>query len=238
MYLKKQSMKIDKNKTLKDASGFTIIELMIATTIFSMVLVVMLASFMQIARMFYKGVSISGANAAARSLVEEVVNDVRFASQSPIACDSTSCPTYRKYFCVGNHRYTYITAPDRGAAAKVSTTDISVPRPTSINAGIVQDTVSGCPSLALMPLGSNPRQMLGLNMQLNDIEFKPANNGVFIHAHVLLYGADSNVFASDSKPTDTPAQALLEKDAHCSGSLLDTQLCAMADFKTLVAVRN
>jgi hypothetical protein len=215
-----------------------LVELMIATSIFAMVLVVMLASFLQIARMFYKGVSIASTNAAARSLVEEVVNDVRFVSQSPVACDTTTCPSYKKYFCVGNHRYTYVTAPDRGAAAKVSSTDISIPRPASINAGIVQDTVSGCPSFTSVAVGANPRQLLGLNMQLNDMEFKPADNGVLLHVHVLLYGADGNVFASDKNPSDSPAEALIEKDAHCSGTLLDTQLCSMADFKTIVSVRN
>jgi prepilin-type N-terminal cleavage/methylation domain-containing protein len=223
------------NKTNK-AKGFTLIELMLATTIFALVLIIMLASFLQIARMFYKGVSISSTNEATRSLVEEIVNDVRFAGDSSIACAASSCPSYRKYFCVGNHRYTYITAPNKGGGAKVSGTDVSSPQPSTINAGVVQDTVFGCPPPTTS--GSNPRQLLGLNMQLNDLEFRPADNGVFVHAHVLLYGAVDTVFASYAQPTHSPSQALLDPDAHCSGSLFDTQLCATADFKTTISTRN
>jgi prepilin-type N-terminal cleavage/methylation domain-containing protein len=221
----------------KNNEGFTLVELMIATMIFSMVLVVLLASFLQIARMFYKGVSISSTNEAARSLIEEVVNDVRFSSAST-ACDPTAplpngCPNNKKYFCIGNHRYTYVLTK------KVTSTDVASPTASSLNAGIMQDTVNSClPPISASDNGTNPRQLLGLNMQLNEMEFKPADNGVLVHAHVLLYGADSNVFASYANPAHTPAEALVDPDAHCSGNLLDTQLCATADFQTIVSVRN
>src|SRR6266498_3833396 len=60
-------------------NGFTIIELMVATTIFSIVLMVILASFLQIGRMFYKGISINNTNEATRTLVDDITSDIKLS---------------------------------------------------------------------------------------------------------------------------------------------------------------
>jgi prepilin-type N-terminal cleavage/methylation domain-containing protein len=167
------------NLKKNNSNGFTIIELMIATIVFSMVLVVLLASFMQIGRMFYKGVSLSNTNEATRTLVEDLVTDVRFFAQTPISCDPTStCSGVKKYFCVGNNRYTYILG------TKTQDSDITNPRATMFTAGLVRDTIPGCPPPTVD--GSNPKQLLGLSMQLNAMDFASNSNGVYIHAHVLF----------------------------------------------------
>jgi prepilin-type N-terminal cleavage/methylation domain-containing protein len=213
-----------------DSKGFTIIELMIATIVFSMVLVVLLASFLQIGRMFYKGVSLSTTNETTRTLVEDIVNELRF-SQTPISCDPVvNCPGVKKYFCIGSHRYTYILG------TKTSDTDITDPQSNTMAAGMVRDTIPGCPAPSIG--GAEPKQLLGLNMQLNNMEFIPANNGVFVHAHVVFYGVDDQVFASKIAGLNTPAEALTAHDAYCDGGLASTQLCAASDIQTIVQLRE
>jgi prepilin-type N-terminal cleavage/methylation domain-containing protein len=218
------------NSCKQNSNGFTIIELMIATIIFSMVLVVLLASFLQIGRMFYKGVSLSTTNEATRTLIEDLVDDIRF-SQAPVACDPVlNCTGVKKYFCVGSHRYTYILG------TKITDTDITNPQSNTMTAGMVRDTIPGCPAPSIG--GAEPKQLLGLNMQLNNMVFIPASNGVFVHAHVVFYGIDNSVFVSKIPGLDTPAEALTALDANCEGSLFSTQLCAASDIQTIVQLRE
>jgi prepilin-type N-terminal cleavage/methylation domain-containing protein len=219
------------NSCKQNSNGFTIIELMIATIVFSMVLVVLLASFMQIGRMFYKGVSLSNTNEATRTLVEDLVSDVRFFAQTPISCDpAINCTGVKKYFCIGSNRYTYILG------TKTKDTDITNPQSNTMTAGMVRDTIPGCPAPSIG--GADPKQLLGLNMQLNNMEFIPASNGVFVHAHVVFYGIDNSIFVSKIPGLDTPAEALTAHDAYCDGSLFSTQLCAASDIQTIVQLRE
>jgi prepilin-type N-terminal cleavage/methylation domain-containing protein len=229
--MKINGLKFKSNK--QESSGFTIIELMIATIVFSMVLVVLLASFMQIGRMFYKGVSLSNTNEATRTLVEDLVTDVRFFAQTPISCDPTSnCIGVKKYFCVGNNRYTYILG------TKTQDSDITNPAVNTFTAGMVRDTIEGCPPPTVIGINTNPKQLLGLSMQLNAMDFVSNSNGVYIHAHVLFYGVDDQNFVSKDPSKNTPALALTAPDAYCEGSLFSTQLCAASDIQTIVQLRE
>src|SRR3990167_1480215 len=90
-------------------SGFTIIELIFATTIFSVILLVCLGAFIQIGRLFYKGVNIAHTQEAARSLLTDISDDLRLSkSYSGQKCtDATCSKNSKQYFCVGNHRYIY-----------------------------------------------------------------------------------------------------------------------------------
>jgi prepilin-type N-terminal cleavage/methylation domain-containing protein len=60
-------------------TGFTLIELMIATTLFAVVLIVILASFLQIGKIFYKGVSLNSVHESVRTVVDEISDDIKFA---------------------------------------------------------------------------------------------------------------------------------------------------------------
>lgn len=215
-------------KTHNPQTGFTLIELMIATTIFSIVLTVILASFLQIGRMFYKGVSTNNTNESTRTLVDDISNDVRLADG---ATDAVRIGTVgdKYYFCIGTHRYTYVLKQP------VTATNITNLNPQSMSAGVVRDTPASCD--ATTAAGSDKQQLLGPNMQLNALEFKCAATGCTIHAHVIYYGADKTVFASPNHPSYTPAQAINEPDARCSGNLLSTQFCSMADISTNVTLK-
>jgi prepilin-type N-terminal cleavage/methylation domain-containing protein len=224
---------LKKRSRQSDFTGFTIIELLVATTIFSIVLVVIVSSFLQVGRMFYKGVSINNTNESARNLVDSIANDARLSNFTPGGADSTDAS--KLFFCVGTHRYTY------KLNTQVKANDISTSANT-MGAGIVQDTTSGSCLDPTHLAGINPSQVLGPDMRLNALSVTKNTTGtsVMIHAHVLFYGVDSSVFSSSTHPNDTDtdhAAALNDPTAYCSGNLLSTQFCAVSDIGTSVTLR-
>src|SRR5258708_6166908 len=88
----------------RGAGGFTIVELTIATAIFSTVLLVGLASFLGIGKIFYKGVTITQTQSAAQSVLDQLSSDVQFGV-SVVASQPTG--TGARFMCIGNARYTY-----------------------------------------------------------------------------------------------------------------------------------
>jgi hypothetical protein len=210
--------------------GFTIAELLIATTIFSMVLIVILSSFLQVGRMFYKGVSVNNTNEAARNIVDAVASDARI---SKTITNSQASGSGSFFFCVGSHRYTY------KLATKVNASDIDSPASNTIHAGMVQDTVSsGCPNPS--SAGINPKQLLGPDMQLNQFSFTCSLKVCPIPAHLVFYGSDNTVFDSHiaawKNTAADPGKASGAPDAFCSGNSLSTQFCATSDINTNVTI--
>ncbi|HMT19268.1 MAG TPA: type II secretion system protein, partial [Candidatus Saccharibacteria bacterium] len=93
--------------------GFTIIELMISTTIFSLVLMICLSGIMQITKMYYRGVTQARTRDVARNLIDEIAETVRFTNQDILIGPIVQGPQVNindsstGYFCIGPKRYTY-----------------------------------------------------------------------------------------------------------------------------------
>jgi len=212
--------------------GFTLIELMFATLIFSIVMIILLASFLQIGRMFYKGISMARTQDASRSVVDSLSDDIRFAADQPIKLDASgkgeavggSNPNLY-YFCVGDHRYTYQLKKkiDPSAADQI---------------GMRRDTTTSCDTPPISAAGlKEVSEMLGPDMQLNAFNLACNNGRCTVGVHIIFYGADNLVFTSSKYPDDTDADralALLEPDAECSGGLISSQFCATATLSTTV----
>lgn len=207
--------------------GFTIVELMIATTVFSIVLLVILASFFQIGRMFYKGVSVDNTQETTRSVVDDITTDLKLSS----GFNPSQAFNGAKYFCVGGHRYTYKL--DSKVTDPGATDDVNNP------SGIIEAILPGSSCLApnTRDGSTNKQQLLSSDMQLNALDVNcDVGSGVCnVHLHVIFYGADNNVFSSTQHPND-PARALNDPDAQCSGNLLSTQFCAASDVNSTVVL--
>lgn len=99
----------------KLSAGFTVVELMIATSVFSVILLLSLAGFLQIGQLFYKGVNITQTSNALNQVVTSLKNDIMFDPDSSAIAIldsdvtlSDSTVIQRRYFCVGTNRYAYI----------------------------------------------------------------------------------------------------------------------------------
>lgn len=102
-------MKINKIKTKN--SGFTIVELMIATAVFSFVLLVTSAGVIAIGRNYYKAITSNTVQTAARSVMDDVSRSLQFSQVSSISALLTNpdgTPATVKARCFGSDRYTYV----------------------------------------------------------------------------------------------------------------------------------
>lgn len=97
----------------KDKKGFTLVELLLAMAVFSFVLTICLAAFIQINRLYYRGISISKSQETARNLVTELTGRIQagtvsFPSRPLQPIDFPDATRHHQaYFCIGDVVYYY-----------------------------------------------------------------------------------------------------------------------------------
>ncbi len=93
---------------IKDNRGFTILELLISTTVFSVILLLCTFGLIQIGRNYYRGATITRTQNVARSVMSTLTQSIQFSGSDfegqlpPPVPPSTSGE-----FCIGSLGYTY-----------------------------------------------------------------------------------------------------------------------------------
>jgi prepilin-type N-terminal cleavage/methylation domain-containing protein len=99
--------------------GFTIVELMIATTVLSIILLLVTFMIIGIGRLYTKGINLSRIQDNTRAIVDDVSQHVQLSTQGqfygPITI-STS-PYYVGEYCIGDARYTFVINKRLGSGA-------------------------------------------------------------------------------------------------------------------------
>lgn len=201
--------------------GFTIIELLLATVVFSAVVVVALSGFLTIGRLFYKGVNLSQTQATAQQIIDNLTTDIQGASTVWDTLPPASGG--RSYVCIGNNRYiiklyNFVDILDHNNTDKF---------------GLLRDKLPGgnnaCPNPydgigAVAP--NNPTEMLGNKMRLNSFSVTRTcpTCKLFVIKVNLAYGDDSSLSID---PTT--------KIASCDSNLASSQYCAVTGLSTTVA---
>ncbi len=103
---------VNKNQS----SGFTMIELLIATTVFSMVLLVCTVALIQIGKTYYRGITSSQVQNRARAAIDDISQAIQFSGEPVTPIDKISSPYH---FCAGDKRYTFLLGKqlESGAAS-------------------------------------------------------------------------------------------------------------------------
>jgi len=213
-----------------DGHGFTIVELMIATAVFAVVLMVAQTSFMHIGHLFYKGVSIT----QTQDVMDHIFQDINgnFQAAASVSGSQDSGVGGYDYYCVGGTRYTYRIdhEVDSSAAADHSATG---------NFGILKDKLPGstacatpCPDTGSVTCASgtvkfnNPIEMLSNKMRVEQFNLAQSTttSNLYNVALVLAYGDDNTL------TYNTPAD---KSTVACQG---DTQnnFCAVSRLNTTV----
>lgn len=81
--------------------GFTVLELMIATTMFTVILLLCTYGLVEIGKIYYKGIITSRTQTVARGVIDSVSQTIQFSGSDTMQ----SIPNTA--YCFGNTRYTY-----------------------------------------------------------------------------------------------------------------------------------
>ena len=190
-------MKIVNNRS----RGFTIIELMIATTVFSVILLIATMALIQIGRIYYKGVLSSKTQNVARGIIDEVANSIKFASNA----------NFVNALCTDNKRFSYKIGDQL---------DSSIPD----DYGLVIDRPAACDPNE--PRGSscsgdeNCREMLTPGMRLSKfiVVETPQGSGIW-QITIGVVSGDTDLLNSDK---DSCAASINAGGQCCAASELTT----------------
>jgi len=194
--------------------GFTIAELMIATLVFSVVLLLVTTGIIQIGRTYYKGINEANTQDTARTIMETVGQAVQFSGGTVGQTDPTEQAGVLKAFCVGNTQFSYRLGTQLVTASPGTGQSTSVLR---------ENTVNNCN--AASPPMSTGQELLSPKMRLSELVVMPAPGGVAFTIRVKVVYGDSDLL---NNPTTSAAA--------CKGSN-GSQFCSDADISTTVYKR-
>ena len=214
--------------------GFTIIELLVATTVFSLVLLMAVAGVLQITQSYYQGVTRARTQNTAREVLEDLTETMRFASgvytvgaivAGPIVPPPSS-PADTGYFCLGTTRYTYAmdrqlksSSPDASKKQKRHVLWVDHPSGCTAPADLTQDEPS---------TGLNGRELLSENMRLVRFEVVPTAIPETNIVHVSVAYGDESLFSTTATSSGSRS---------CRSGVPGIEFCAVSDLSSAVSRR-
>jgi prepilin-type N-terminal cleavage/methylation domain-containing protein len=243
--------KIKITSNIKNHKGFTVLELIIATTVFSVMLLLTTTGMIQIGRVYYKGLITSKTQETARSISEEIVRTVQFGGDAQLVPGATANfgGLVAQSVCMNNIRYTYsidrrlaadTTARtsrhvlwldvirDRADCQPVNLTLEDPGRPTGAG-GL--DNSAGAQNTDLSPAAdAQRRELLSTNMRLSQFDMASAGSGDLVSIRLrVMYGEDDVIVDPDSDPT-TP-------NSNCVPARIGGQFCAFSSLDSFAKRR-
>lgn len=219
----------------KSLGGYTIIELMIASMVFSVILLGASASLIQIGRMYYKGVITSRTQGVTRTLTDEISRGVQFSDQTVSQAGPEEKGTGDKIsvsaVCIGTTRYTYAINVEVSDSASTYTNN-NHRAPHALWKDEVTDAGDCNPGKSLPDLTSNSlgggTEMLESSMRLKAFDVCSGSGGDTLCAINIgvVYGDDDVLnFSNESTKTDPKScQAIVTGAQWCAISQLSTQV--------------
>ncbi len=247
---------IVKNKK-KDSKqkGFTVIELMISTIIFSLVLLGASAGIIEIGKKYYRGITYARTQNTVRSVSEELTQAIKYTEEKvkipnypetspgsgitrttygPVIGISASTPdTF--LFCIGSKRYTFAVDRKLNPDAGIPTT---TNRKEKRHVFWVDEPDTGCaenssvgPANLDSDTPSDPsfggRELLDKNMRIQGLSVIPVSSELWNISVTVAYGDDDAFMDS----ADGPANRV------CQGTFLGTEFCAVSKISVYASKR-
>ena len=222
---------------MKQQTGFTIVELMVATAVFSMVLMVILFGVLSFSRAYYSGVNKATTQNTARAIVNDVAESIQFSGENITTTPMAQSAGTKYYFCAGGASYYYVLGNlyDGGT-------------PSAVNPGLYEEP-GGCS--AIFSSSTNGKELLAPNLRITylSLEQSPTNPRLFTIGLGLAYG-ESDLLCNGSKgtapggcaPSASPnAQHMYiagtnPEDVTCRAAT-GYEFCAHAGLSTTVSLR-
>lgn len=200
--------------------GFTIVELMIATAVFGVILLVIAVAIMQFTRVYYKGITQATTQDTTRTLVDRIAQSIQFNGGNVTATPARSYGTVAS-FCVGNQQYTYVIGKQLSD---------STPNSSQTWHSLVARDLGGCvsssPTPSMSTQATTGRELLAPKMRLARMEVAPigTSNKLYKVTVRVVFGEDDLL----SNPTGPDAKCLSQQGS---------QFCAVSEITTVVTKR-
>lgn len=203
------------------SKGFTIVELMIATAVFGVTLLLITFAILQFTKVYYKGVTQSNTQDTARTVVDRLSQAIQFNGGTVTPSQATPTPDTPYAFCVGNQQYSYAIG-----AQMVDGT----PGPTQNPHALVVSEASGCtastPAQDVRSSSVSGRELLSPKMRLARMKVES------VAGNPKLYKISVKVVYGDDDLLNNPTT----ENATCKGQE-GSQFCAVSDITTVVTKR-
>lgn len=201
-------------------NGFTILELMIATTVFGVLLMILTFATIFITKQFYSGLTQARTQQVARTIVDQISRSIQFSSGT--VTDTDPDATYAGLVCAADRGFNYIlfqqlTEPPIDASRH------QVNRVTSV--------ASGAGSCNRQPLnGLVGDELLGNGMRLTKLDVAPVagTNGAWSITVRVVYG-DDDLLTDSTDPIDP--------NVSCKSGA-GSQFCATSELTVTVFKRR
>lgn len=190
--------------------GFTIIELMIATAVFSVVLLLCTFAVLSIGRTYYKGVITTRTQETTRAVMEEITDAIRFGGAGVVSLISHDSV---EGFCIGNSQFTYRLGVQLVASNQVLKRQI--PCAGEASKDIIERT------------GNDIDELLRLRMRLDKLEVKPVPGSAGVYKVVVRV-----IHGEDDLLTGDPGEQV------CIQQRAGSEYCAVSELSTIVERRT
>lgn len=198
--------------------GFTIIELLIATMVFTTVLILCMEGITRIAKVYVKNASISRTNEFTKSLMEEIANQIKYGATIPgVANPSPAASPW--YLCVsGNSYQVNLNTLGTGSVRKI--------------------TGSGCLNYTQSNLYTSSADIAPADVRI--LDFSVTENATSktwnINMRVAL-GADDLIVDASGATLSGASTYDNFKSATCKSGIAGSEYCAVIPLSTTVTRR-
>ncbi|HSX36787.1 MAG TPA: type II secretion system protein [Patescibacteria group bacterium] len=203
-----------------EQKGFTIVELMVALSILSTLLVMSTVILIQIGKLYTKGVNEAATQNAARDIINDLSSQLQLSGNAP----DNDTPGVK---CIGNQRYTFnlnhklVTPPATGNyVIHVLWRDTIGDNGPCVPVDLTQATPGDTHTLP-----NSGVEMVPLNARLTDFSITPNQNNTYAIRVTVAYGDDDLVQFDSTHDITT-----------CSSGV-GTEFCAVSSLNITVARR-
>lgn len=227
--------------------GFTIIELLIATVAFTIMLLICTVALVQIGRLYYKGITTNNTQEIARTVIDDISRSIQFGGESPYNNPTatnwgapTNIPVHS--FCIGSTRYSYALDAQvsddasingmyqttshhiRHALWRDQTSTPLVCAPLDLTSSN-PDTTAGANHVA----GTTGVELLAVNMRLSYFSLSNAIAPKLWNISAYVVYGDEDLLNKSNYPPHIACQSTL--------SGFGGQFCAVSELTTVVRER-
>lgn len=207
--------------------GFTLLELMVATSVFTVILLVLTVGVISFSKSYFSSVTRSNTQAVARAVVNDITQSIQYGKQVKTGLVNGNS----KGFCIDSTLYSYAlgykvtSSPGGGYQSRY---------------GLVKSTGTVCAAstpyevttLASLPLSSD-HELLGDNMRLLQLDVQEVSDGTYEVSVRVASGDDDLLGIATGFVATSDADWLT---FGCQGGS-GTQFCALSNLTTTVQQR-